>query len=320
MEILLALAVGFILDLIFGDPRGFPHPVVLMGKLIAVGEGLFRRLFPKTGHGEFWAGLCLVVLVCLISFGLPFGLLFLAGLAHPLLALALQAFWAYQLLATKSLWNESMKVFTALARGDLAGARTAVSYIVGRDTGGLDEAGVSKAAVETVAENTADGVVAPMLFFALGGAPLAMLYKAVNTMDSMLGYRNDRYRHFGTAAARLDDAANLLPARISALLMIMASALLGMGIKNAWRIWWRDRYNHKSPNSAQTESVAAGALGVQLAGPAYYFGVLSDKPTIGDPLREISPKDIPAANRLMVCTSFLCLLFCEALRLVLILY
>lgn len=320
MKILLALAIGFVLDLIFGDPRGFPHPVVLMGRLISAGEELLRRLFPKTARGEFWAGLCLVILVCLASFGLPFGLLFLADLVHPLLALALQAFWAYQILATKSLRQESMKVFAALSRGDLAGARRAVSYIVGRDTDSLDEAGVSKAAVETVAENTADGVVAPMLFFALGGAPLAMLYKAINTMDSMLGYRNDRYRHFGTAAARLDDAANLLPARISAILMLLASAFLGLDAKNAWSIWRRDRYNHKSPNSAQTESVAAGALGVQLAGSAYYFGVLHEKPTIGDPLREIRPQDIPAMNRLMVCTSVLCLLLCEALRLAVIFY
>lgn len=320
MEILLALAIGFALDLIFGDPRGFPHPVVLMGRLISAGEGLLRPLFPKTGSGEFWAGLCLVVLVCLISFGLPFGLLFLAGLVHPLLALALQAFWAYQILATKSLREESMKVFAALSRGDLMGARKAVSYIVGRDTDSLDEAGVSKAAVETVAENTADGIVSPMLFFALGGAPLGLLYKAVNTMDSMLGYRSDRYRHFGTAAARLDDLANLIPARLSALLMLLASALLALRTKNAWYIWRRDRYNHKSPNSAQTESMAAGALGLQLAGPAYYFGTLLDKPTIGDSLREIRPEDIPAMNRLMACTAFLCLLLCEAVRLALIFF
>lgn len=320
MEILLALAVGFTLDLIFGDPRGFPHPVVLIGKLISAGEGLLRRLFPKTARGEFWAGLCLVVLVCGLSFGLPLGLIFLTRLIHPLLALALQAFWAYQILATKSLRDESMKVFSALNRGDLAAARMAVSYIVGRDTATLDKAGVSKAAVETVAENTADGVVAPMLFFALGGAPLGLLYKAINTMDSMLGYRNDRYRHFGTAAARLDDLANLIPARLSAFLMMLASGFLGLNTKNAWKIWRRDRYNHKSPNSAHTETVAAGALGVQLAGPAYYFGVLFDKPFIGDALREIRPADIPAVNRLMVCTSVLCLLLCEAARLALIFF
>ena len=318
MEILLALAIGFVLDLIFGDPVGFPHPVVLMGRLISTGEGLLRPLFPKSAGGELWAGLCLVVFICLASFGLPFGLLFLARLVHPLLALALQAFWAYQILATKSLRSESMEVFSALSRGDLMEARKAVSAIVGRDTDSLDEAGVAKATVETVAENTADGIVAPMLFFALGGAPLGLLYKAVNTMDSMLGYRNDRYRHFGTAPARLDDLANLLPARLSALLMLLASALLGLRTKNAWTIWRRDRYNHKSPNSAQTESVAAGALGLCLAGPAYYFGALLDKPTIGDPLREIRPEDIPAMNRLMVCTAFLCLLLCEAPRLALI--
>ena len=173
--------------------------------------------------------------------------------------------------------------------------------------------------METVAENTADGIVAPMLFFALGGAPLGLLYKAVNTMDSMLGYRNERYRHFGAAAARLDDLANLIPARISAFLILIASALLGLNTKNAWRIWRRDRYNHKSSNSAQTESVAAGALGLQLAGPAYYSGVLHEKPSIGDPLRKIRPADIPAVNRLMVCSSLLCLLLCEALRLALIL-
>ncbi len=243
-----------------------------VGVLIAALEKLLRRLFPKSPGGELAGGAALVALTIAIPTGLTALLLWGCGLLSPWLAFAAEALLCYQLLAAKSLRDESDKVYEALKAGDLPGARRAVSMIVGRDTERLDEAGVAKAAVETVAENASDGVIAPLIFLALGGAPLGMLYKAVNTMDSMVGYKNDRYLYFGRAAARLDDALNFLPARIAGVLMCLGGAAAGYDGKNAWRIFRRDRKRHKSPNSAHTEAACAGALQLQLAGPNYYFG------------------------------------------------
>ena len=211
--------------------------------------------------------------------------------------------------------QESTNVYRQLEKDDLPAARKAVSRIVGRDTEKLTREGVTKAAVETVAENASDGVIAPLFYMMLGGAPLALTYKAVNTMDSMVGYKNEKYLNFGRAAAKLDDAANYLPSRIAALLWIAAAALTGNDAKGAWRIWRRDRRNHASPNSAQTESACAGALGVQLAGPATYFGEYYDKPTIGDAARAIEPKDILRANRMMRVASVLGLIAATGIRL-----
>lgn len=319
MEILLAAALGAALDLAFGDPRWLPHPVVLFGKLIALLEKLLRRVFPATKTGERLAGGVLAALMLAVSFVPVFFLLRWLGRVSVWARFALESFWCFQLLAAKSLKKESMKVYDALAAGDLPLARTQVGRIVGRDTGALTEAGVTKAAVETVAENASDGVVAPLFYLLLGGAPLGLLYKAVNTMDSMVGYRSERYRYFGTAAARLDDVLNFLPARIAGVFMALAAHLGGFDGKNAWRVFRRDRYNHKSPNSAQTESAMAGALRVQLAGDAYYFGELVHKKTIGDDLRPVVPADIPAANRLMYRTAGLCLALFAAARLAAIL-
>ena len=217
----------------------------------------------------------------------------------------LEVFWCYQLLATRSLKDESMKVYDRLKNGTLDEARYAVSMIVGRDTRELTETGVTKAAVETVAENASDGVIAPMLYMAIGGVPLMFLYKGINTMDSMLGYKNDKYLYFGRIAAKLDDVANYIPARISGWLMVAGTVFTGMDTKNAAKIYKRDRRNHASPNSAQTEAAMAGALDVQLAGNAYYFGKLYEKPTIGDPIRPVEPEDIKRANRLMYAASIL---------------
>lgn len=201
-----------------------------------------------------------------------------------------------------------MKVYEHLEKGDLPKARYAVSMIVGRDTQNLDETGVTKAAVETVAENTSDGIIAPMFYLAIGGTPLAMCYKAINTLDSMVGYKNEKYIDFGRASAKLDDAANFIPARIAGVLMVISAYLTGMDGKNAWKIFRRDGRNHASPNSAQTEAACAGALQVQLAGNAYYFGKLYEKPTIGDPIRPVEVQDISRANRLMLCCDLLCLM------------
>lgn len=312
---LLALLIGFGLDLCFGDPHWLPHPVVLMGKCITLLERALRRLLPKGKRGELAGGAVLAVVLPLGSLGVSALLLYWLGRAHPLLRLAGESFMCYQILATKCLWDESMAVYRELKRGDLAAARKAVGRIVGRDTGALTAQGVTKAAVETVAENTGDGIVAPLCFMMLGGAPLGFFYKAINTMDSMVGYRNERYLYFGRVPARLDDAANFIPARLAGLLMVLAAFLLpGMDGGNAWHIYRRDRRCHKSPNSAQTEAACAGALRVRLAGDAVYFGKLVEKPTIGDDLRPVEAEDIPRACRLLYCTSLLCLALCAGGR------
>lgn len=302
-----ALILGFVLDLIFGDPRCLYHPICLIGNLIAWAEKPFRAAFPKTEKGELAAGVFFCIFVVAVSTAVPFGLLYLARNINFWLYFVLLTFWSFQILAAKSLKTESMKVYEALKEGDLEKARHAVSMIVGRDTQALNEEGVAKAAVETVAENSSDGVVAPLLFLAIGGPVLGFFYKAVNTLDSMVGYKNDKYLYFGRFSAKLDDVLNYIPARISGLLLVAASPLAGLSISGAWRIWLRDRRNHASPNSAQTEAAAAGALEVQLAGDAYYFGKLYKKPTIGDPIRPVEYEDIRRMNRLMYAGVILAL-------------
>ena len=305
---LYALILGFFLDLLIGDPHGIPHPVVYIGKLIDVTEKGMRKMFPKTVRGENFAGAAVWLIVVTVSAGIPLLVLHLAYGANCWLGLLLETILCAQILATTSLKTESMKVYQALQTGDLSKARYAVSMIVGRDTQYLDEAGVTRAAVETVAENTSDGIIAPMLFLAIGGAPLGFFYKAVNTMDSMLGYVEMPYKNVGLVPAKMDDVFNYIPARISAFLMLAAGSLLGLDGKNGWKIFRCDRYNHASPNSAQTESVCAGLLGLRLAGDAWYHGVLHKKKYIGDPLREIEASDIPRACRLLYVTAFLGLL------------
>lgn len=310
-----ALAAGFLLDLCFGDPRWMYHPVCLIGNLISLLERGIRRLFPKTEQGELRGGLLEVILVCLICGGVPLLVLTFLYNLMPWAGFVLETFWCYQLLATRSLKEESMKVYEALTKGTIEEARYAVSMIVGRDTESLDEAGVTKAAVETVAENASDGILAPMFYMALGGAPLMFLYKGINTMDSMLGYKNDKYLYFGRCAAKLDDVANYLPARLSGWLMTAGTLFVGLDTRQAYKIFRRDCRNHASPNSAQTESVMAGALQVQLAGNAWYFGTLYEKPSIGDAIRSVEPEDIKRANRLLYSTAWLGLILCLGLGL-----
>ena len=306
---------GFVLDAIFGDPAWLPHPVVLMGKAITALEKRLRAQFPQTPQGELCGGAVLAAVLPVGTFLITALVCRLAAALHPLAGLAVQMFWCAQALAAKGLAQESRNVYKELQKQDLPAARKAVARIVGRDTQNLTAEGVTKAAVETVAENASDGVIAPLLYMLLGGAPLALTYKAINTMDSMLGYKNQKYLYFGRAAARLDDAANYLPSRLAGLLWVAAAALTGSSVRGAWKIWRRDRRNHASPNSAQTESACAGALGVQLAGPAYYFGEYYDKPTIGDALRPVEPKDILRADRMMYAESLLALVLGIALRL-----
>lgn len=308
---LLPIFIGFGIDLLAGDPHRFPHPVIAIGKMVAGLEKGLRRIFPKSRGGEIAAGGFLWLITALASTAVPFFLLRLCGWVHPWLRLAVESVMCWQILAAKSLQDESMKVYDALESGDLEKSRFAVSMIVGRDTNQLDDAGVTRAAVETVAENTSDGVIAPLFFLVLGGAPLGFFYKAVNTMDSMLGYTDPPYKNIGLLPARMDDVLNFVPARLCALFMLAAGTLLGMDTKNGWRIFRRDRYRHASPNSAQTESVCAGLLGIQLAGDAWYHGVLHKKERIGDPSRAAEHRDIPKACQLMYGTAILALaIFC----------
>lgn len=299
MKLTAAIPWGFGLDLLLADPAWMPHPVVYMGKAIGALEGFLRPRLPQTREGELLGGAILAVSLPAGAYAAARGGCALARRLHPAAGFALETLWCWQALALKGLADESGRVRDELERGDLPAARRAVARIVGRDTQNLSAEGVAKAAVETVAENFSDGVAAPLFYMLLGGAPLALAYKAVNTMDSMVGYKNDRYLYFGRAAARLDDAANFLPSRLAALCWVGGAFLAGQDGKNAWRIWRRDRRSHASPNSAQTEAACAGALGVQLAGPASYFGKMVDKPTIGDPGRGVEPEDITRANRVL---------------------
>jgi adenosylcobinamide-phosphate synthase len=302
---MIPLITAYILDLIIGDPQGFPHPIRLIGNLISFVESKLRERF--SGYKERKAGLILWFIVVGLLFVIPLIILLLVYRINMILGLIIEGIMCYYILAARSLNDESMKVYYALEKNNLPEARRYLSYIVGRDTKTLDEAEIAKAAVETVAENTTDGVIAPMLFIILGGAPLGFTYKAINTLDSMVGYKNDKYINMGRFSARADDVANFLPARIGAFLMMAAAFILGMNYKNAFKIFKRDRFNHKSPNSAQTESVCAGALGIMLGGDSYYGGKLISKPAIGDDLRKIEFEDIKRANMLMLTTSLICL-------------
>ncbi len=314
MEIVIVVIAGFLLDCLFGDPRWLPHPIRLIGFFIAKGQWALRKLFPKTKSGEIAAGAVLAVCVPLLSFGICLGLLEAAAQVHIYLRYALEILFCYQIFAAKSLKDESMRVHRHIEAEDLAGARKYLSWIVGRDTQNLDFQQITKAVVETIAENTSDGVIAPMLFMLLGGAPLGMLYKGVNTLDSMVGYKNDKYLYFGRVSAISDDIFNYIPARLTALFMVLAAFFTGFDPKNAWRIYKRDRHNHASPNSAHPESACAGALHIQLAGDAYYFGTLYKKKTIGDDDRQIEAADIRYAAKLMYGASVLTLFVFAGIR------
>jgi adenosylcobinamide-phosphate synthase len=316
---LIALAGGYLLDLLIGDPHWIWHPVSLIGRLISSLEKKLLNITSdeRNSKKEFKNGLFTCFIVCLTTIMLTALILICSYMINIYLGAVIEAILTCYILAAKSLYNESMKVYCDIEQNDEAKARYDLSMIVGRDTERLDKNGIIKAAVETVAENTSDGVIAPLFYTAIAGPVAGMLYKAINTMDSMIGYDNDRYRYYGRAAAKLDDFVNFIPSRLSAILMILSSAILSVfdGVYDSGaslRIWRRDRFNHKSPNSAQTESACAGALNIKLAGDAYYGGIKVSKPYIGDNKKNIENEDIKRANRLMFAS--------EAILMILIVY
>ena len=311
---LIALSAGFLLDLLLGDPHWMWHPVRGIGWLISKGEGICRKIFPATEKGERLAGAALVLVVTGISTALPAMILYILYRWMPMAGILAESLFCYQILATRQLGREGRKVLKELKTGNLEEARRAVSMIVGRDTMNLDESGITKATVETIAENTSDGSVAPLLYLAIAGPAAGFMYKAVNTMDSMIGYKNEKYLNFGRVAARLDDVLNFVPARLSAGLMILATFFSGGYVKNAFKIYKRDRYRHSSPNSAHTEAVMAGALGIRLGGDAWYFGTRCAKPFIGDELRPVRMDDIKRAEGLLYLTALAAFLLLAGIR------
>lgn len=310
MTAIMPIIIGFVIDSFIGDPYNLPHPIRLIGRLISKLEKFIRRRFRNLYAG----GVFLALTVIFISAVVPFFILYFYYRLNIIFGILIEGIFCYYLIAPKCLRNESMKVYSAIKIKDTEKARKAVSMIVGRDTQCLDESGIIKAAVETVAENTSDGVTAPIMYMSLGGAVFGFIYKAVNTMDSMIGYKNDKYINLGRFAAKLDDAFNFIPSRLTAAVMILSAYILGMNGKNAFRIWKRDRRKHASPNSAQTEAVCAGALEIRLAGDAYYFGKLHKKEYIGDDICPIENEDIRRANKLMYCTSIIVLIVSVSIR------
>ena len=315
MTITLAVLLGFALDWLLGDPKKLPHPVCAVGKLISGTEKVLRRIFPATPASLTFAGIVLWLITCGVSFAVPFFLLRWLYHVNFWLGFAAETLLCWMIFARKSLADAGYHVYGAVKQS-LEEGRKAIAWYVGRDTAELSEEGVIKAAVETVAENLTDGVVSPLVFMLIGGAPLGMLYKAVNTLDSMVGYHNDKYEYFGKFSAKMDDLFNFIPARLSALCMIAGAGMLHLDNRNALRIYRRDRGKHKSPNAGQTESVCAGALHIQLGGDASYFGKIVKKAAFGDPIRRVDRTDILAAVDLMTAASVFALVLCCVIRLI----
>jgi len=312
----LIIIAAFILDCAFGDPKNPVHPIRLIGKCISSGVAIYQKINIKRPAAQFVAGIILTVLIVGLSFIVTRLILFGCYHFNYWLGFAVETAICYFLIAAKALKDESMKVCRSLEAGDIDGARENLSFIVGRETRNLDASGIVKSTVETVSENLSDGVIGPLIFIAIGGAPLGMAYKAVNTLDSMIGYRNDEFEYYGKFAARLDDVVNIIPARVTALLMIFGCLFIRADARGAGRIYIRDRYNHKSPNAAHPEAVCAGAFGLRLGGDNYYHGVLVHKPTIGDDIIDPAPMHIIAANRLMYAATIIAVILLSVISLI----
>ena len=308
---MIELSIGFILDLIIGDPNNPLHPIRGIGYVASKFETIFRCIFKK--YLKF-AGFITWIFTVALTFGITFGIVNVAKKFNIYFGIILEGILIYFCIASKGLVVEGYKVIKFLIHDDLDGARKQLSFIVGRDTANLSKQGIIKAVVETIAENMADGIIAPLFYAGIFGAPLAFAYKAVNTLDSMFGYKNDKYRDFGYFPAKLDDVFNYIPARITGLLIVLGSAILRYDYKNSFKIYKRDRYNHTSPNSAHPEAAMAGALRVQLGGSNYYFGKLVEKPTIGDKLKEIDIKDVHKTAKVLYLSSVMAFVLALVLR------
>ena len=312
---IIAFFSGFILDLILGDPYWLFHPIRLIGSIISGFEKKLLNYRSKEAAEtdrdtakELRRGTILVLLVIIITAITVIVILLGAYTIHPYLGLVIETIMTYQILATKCLKVESMKVYKSLETEDIEASRKAVSMIVGRDTNVLDDEGVTKAAIETVAENTSDGIIAPMIYTALGGPILGFVYKAVNTMDSMLGYKNDRYLYFGRVAARIDDVANYIPARITGIIFVVSAFVLRLNTTNSWKMLRRDASKHPSPNGGWAEASVAGALEIRLGGYNFYFGRETFRAYMGEPLQEMGPQHIMTCIQMMYTATILFLL------------
>lgn len=300
-----SLLLGFVLDRIFGDPLGWPHPVIWLGRAVAWGE---KHLNQGTVQARKVKGSILGLLMIGGSYSLTWGLIRLAGLVHPYLGLALQSLLIVAVLAGKSLLQAGKSVLLPLQKGDLARARLTLAGFVSRDTSTLSEGEIVRATVETLAENFVDGILSPLLYAAIGGAPLALAFKAVSTLDSMVGYRNERYESFGWFSARADDWANYLPARLSLPILLLAGSWLGLDVRSAVRIWRRDAKEHPSPNGGNPESITAGLLGIQLGGMNIYHGQPSWRAEMGDAIHPLTTRDILVTLSLVRWATWLSLI------------
>ncbi len=319
MILTFVIIIAFIIDYFLGDPKYIYHPVVLIGKLISLCEKCLERIFPNSNRGRYIAGAMLTIIVSMSSFAVPFIVIYFATKISVWLGIFIELFWCWQIFAANSLKKAAIGVYEAVKKEDIAQARSRLAMIVGRDTDELDFEQIVKATVETVAENTSDGIIAPMLFMMIGGAPLSFFYKSVNTLDSMVGYRNEKYMYFGRVSAKFDDLLNFIPARITGIFMILSSPLIGLNARESFRIFKRDRKKHKSPNSANPEAACAGALEIQLGGNASYFGKTIAKDTIGDPKKTISAQDIIRSNSLMYASSIMSMVFFAIIRILFLL-
>jgi len=304
LTLVIKIWIAYILDLIFGDPQNIIHPVQIIGKIISLGEKILLK--EKSGSRyKFFAGIILNIFVVSITYGLTC-LIYKSSKISGVFTL-IEIYLMYTVFSVNSLAREGNRVYNILKEGNIEKARKDLSYLVSRDTETMDEKMIIRSTMETISENTVDGIVAPMFYMFLGGLPLAMTYKAINTLDSMVGYKNEKYMDFGKFSAKIDDVANFIPARITGVLIVAASMILRYNYKNSLKIFIRDRKNHSSPNSAHAEASVAGALGVQFGGRVSYFGKEADKPIIGDKIKDFELEDIKKNIKIMYITSFLSL-------------
>ncbi len=313
----LEISAAYVADLLFGDPPGYPHPVKLIGKTISFLEKSFLR-WARTPWMQRLSGGILAAGVVIGAGIFTWAIIWIAGWVHPVFSSVVSVFFAYTTLATRNLYDEPRKVIRALDQEDLPLARKEIGFLVGRDTDHLDEKEICRALIETVSENTSDGIVAPLFYLLIGGPPLAMAYKALNTLDSMVGYRNDRYRYLGWVSAKGDDIANLVPSRLTALLFVFSAFILKKNWKGAWRVAWRDGRKNPSPNSGYPEAATAGALGVQLGGKNSYFGRVEEKPLMGEPERSIDRKAANESLHLMIVNSLIAVIIAILVQVVFI--